>query len=232
MFTRTLPSTLARTREGLHRVAEHVVSPARYAVTRRIGLRPAPGGFATPPFGEDERVIAVDGAELLVRVGGTERRTPLTTLGDAAWFVGVDAGAPAHVYRPATPLDLDAPLSVDPAAARVLADWYALGAEALRLLAAEISDEEPSEAQLWPEHFDLGVTAAAVNYGVSPGDDHVADPYLYVGPHAGPPRNDDFWNAPFGAVLTIHEVRSVEDALDFFRAGHERVATAQNRSTT
>ena len=27
------------------------------------------------------------------------------------------------------------------------------------------------------------MTAAAINYGASPGDDHITDPYLYVGPH-------------------------------------------------
>ena len=35
---------------------------------------------------------------------------------------------------------------------------------------------------LWPEHFGNSVTAAAVNYGTSPGDDHIADPYLRDGP--------------------------------------------------
>jgi hypothetical protein len=224
MVTTGLPTTVRDTTDALHRVAEHVVSPARYLVTGWIGLRPAAGGFATPPFGDDHRVVAVDGVDLVLRIGSGERRTRLTTLRAAGEFIGIEPGAPAHVYRPATSLDLDEPLVIDPHAAHVLADWYALGNEALERLRAAIADEQPSEAQLWPEHFDLGITAGTVNYGVSPGDDHVPEPYLYVGPHDGPPIGDAFWNAPFGAVRTIHDVRSVDDAVAFFRAGHERLA--------
>ena len=46
----------------------------------------------------------------------------------AAEFAGVTPGAPAEVYEPATPLDLKAPLLIEPAAARLLAQWYSLGA--------------------------------------------------------------------------------------------------------
>ena len=35
---------------------------------------------------------------------------------------------------------------------------------------------------LWPEHFDVGITLDKVNYGVSPGDDDIPEPYAYVGP--------------------------------------------------
>jgi hypothetical protein len=38
----------------------------------------------------------------------------------AAEFAGVTPGAPARVYRPATPLDPDEPLMIDPRAARLL----------------------------------------------------------------------------------------------------------------
>src|SRR5204862_357809 len=66
---------------------------------------------------------------------------------------------------------------------------------------------QPLAAVLWPEPFDLGITAGAINYGASPGDAQVADPYLYVGPHDGPPPGDRvFWNAPFGAVRTIDQI--------------------------
>src|SRR5205823_5825512 len=109
-------------------------------------------------------------------------------------------------------------------AAGILAGWYRLGADALNRFAATIAGEEPSEPQLWPEHFDLGLTAASVNYGVSPGDEHIPDPYLYVAPHAGRPAGDgDFWNAPFGAAITISDVSSVDDGVAFFRAGHDRL---------
>jgi hypothetical protein len=219
-----ISDTLAATRDALHRVAEHVVSPARHAVTGEIHLYPDAGGFTTPPFGDDDRKVAVDGVHLVVRSRDGERRAPLSTVGAAAEFVGIEPGAPAHVYTPATPLDPDAPLDIDPAAAAVIANWYELGSRALASFAESIVGDEPTEARLWPEHFDLGIAAGAVNYGVSPGDEHVADPYLYVSPHAGPLAGDDFWNAPFGAVLTIHQVRSADDAVAFFRAGHSRLA--------
>jgi hypothetical protein len=51
---------------------------------------------------------------------------------------------------------------IDPAAARVLADWYQLGARALHGFAGEIPGDRPSAAVLWPEHFDVGITAGAV----------------------------------------------------------------------
>lgn len=222
---RQLPSTLSSTRDAWHRLAEHVVSPARYAVTGRIGLRPAAGGFRTPPFG-NATIVAVDGTDLVVTAGGgPARRTPITTIRDAANFVGVQPGAPADVYTPATPLELDAPLHVDAEAARVLAGWYTLGAEALHRFADEVAAEpgaeEPSEAQLWPEHFDFAITAGQVNYGVSPGDHHILAPYVYVGPHT-PPPDDDFFTESFGAARTIEQIRAVDDAVAFFRVGRAR----------
>jgi len=219
-----LPARLAATRAGLHQVAEHILAAALHAETGEIALMPSPGGFRTPPFGEDGRFLAVEGTELVV--GGTEssRRTALTTLRAAAEFAGIRPGAPAGVYRPATSLDLDEPLTIDPAAARVLADWYQLGEQALRGFAAEIPGDQPTAAVLWPEHFDLGITAGAINYGASPGDAEVADPYLYVGPHDGPPPGEPaFWNAPFGAVRAIDQIGAAADAVAFFRDGRARV---------
>jgi hypothetical protein len=219
-----LPARLAVTRAGLHRVAEHILAAALHAETGEIALMPSPGGFRTPPFGRDRRFLAVDGTELVVGDADSSRRAALTTLRAAAEFAGIRPGAPAEVYRPATPFDLDEPLTIDPAAARVLADWYQLSEQALRRFAAEIPDDQPSAAVLWPEHFDLGITAGAINYGASPGDAQVAGPYLYVGPHDGPPPGDPaFWNAPFGAVRTIDRIGTAADAAAFFRDGRARV---------
>ncbi len=169
---------LAATRAGWHRVAEHILASALYRATGNIGLVSSPGGFRTPSFGTDARFLAVDGTELVVGGAGGTKRTPLTTVRAAAEFAGITPGAPAGVYEPATPLDLDAPLMIEPEAARLLAAWYGLGAQALSRLAAEIPGDQPTAPVLWPEHFDVGITAAAINYGASPGDDHVADPYL------------------------------------------------------
>ncbi len=215
---------LAATRAGWHRVAEHILASALYRATGEIGLVPSPGGFRTPSFGTDARFLAVDGAELVVSGAAGTRRTPLTTVRAVAEFAGIMPGAPAEVYEPATPLDLDAPLMIEPAAARLLAEWYGLGAQALSRFAAEIPGDKPGPAVLWPEHFDVGITAAAINYGASPGDDHVTDPYLYVGPHDGrPPSDPAFWNAPSGAVRTFRQVGTVAEAAAFFRDGRARV---------
>jgi len=219
-----LPAQLTATRDGLHQVAEHILAAALHAETGEIALMPSPGGFRTPSFGRDRGFLAVDGTELVVGGAESSRRTALTTLRAAAEFAGITPGAPAEVYRAATPFDLDQPLTIDPAAARVLADWYQFDEQALRGFAAEIPDDQPTAAVLWPEHFDLGITAGAINYGVSPGDAHVADPYLYVGPHDGPPPGDPaFWNAPFGAVRTIDQIGAAADAVAFFRDGRARV---------
>ena len=217
---------LPTTRDAWHRLAEHVLSAARYAGTGRIGLVPAPGGFATPVFGLDARVLAVDLDEFVVTRDGQQRRTRIATVAQVADFAGITPGAPEQVYRPATPLEPDAPLRIDRPAAQLLADWYQLGAQALAAFAATVPGDEPTGAQLWPEHFDLGISASRVNYGASPGDVHVAEPYLYVGPHDGPPAADEFWNAPFGAVLRHHEVSLVEAAIEFFHHGRKRAQTA------
>ncbi len=218
------PAHLAMTRAGWHRVAEHVLASALYQATGKIGLVPSPGGFRTPPFGADGRFLAVDGTELVVTGGDGTKRTPLTTIRAAAEFAGITPGASAEVYQPATPLDLDEPLMIESGAARLLAEWYGLGAQAMSRLAAEIPGDKPSAAVLWPEHFDLGMTAAAINYGASPGDDRVADPYLYVGPHDGPPPGDPaFWNVPFGAARTFRQIGTAAEAAAFFRDGRARV---------
>ena len=67
--------------------------------------------------------------------------------------------------------------------------------------AAEIPGDQQAGPALWPAHFDAGMTAAAISHAASPFDDHIADPYLYAGPHDDlPPGGPAFWNAPFGAV--------------------------------
>lgn len=227
----TVPDPLPATRDAWHRLAEHVLSAARYAATGHIGLVPAPGGFATPAFGPGACVLAVDLDEFIVTRDGQQRRTRIATVAQVADFAGITPGAPEQVYRPATPLESDALLRIDRRAARLLADWYQLGSRALAAFAAAVPGDKPTGAQLWPEHFDLGITAARVNYGASPGDDHVPEPYLYVGPHDGPPPGDEFWNAPFGAVLRHHEVPSVEAAVEFFHHGRKR-SEEHKRSTS
>ena len=220
-----LPAGFASTRTSLHAVAEHVLAPCRHAATGRIGLRFTYHGFGTPFFGSDRQVRVEDGA----LVDG-DRRHRLTTLRAAADFLGMEAGAPTDVYTPTTPCDLDAPLDVDPAAARTLGDWYGLCARLLEQLRAEASEADaPARVQLWPEHFDLAVDLGAegrrANFGGSAGDDVHPEPYLYVGPWdtdgLGP---HVYWNEPFGASLSYMEIVCGADPLGFLRQGRNLLA--------
>lgn len=208
---------LRATREALHRAAEHLLSAARKRATGDITLLPGPGGVHTPPL-PDGTVVALDGAEVVVRGPDGERRAALTTLAAAAAAVGLEAGFPWTKHPPGTTFEPDRPLHVDRTAAAALAGWFATGDEVLTRLAGEIADDGPSPPQLFPEHFDLGITARGVNYGFSPGDDFSPEPYVYVGPHEPPPQ-DLFWNAPFGAFRTWTEAPDVDSALAFLRAG-------------
>jgi hypothetical protein len=221
-MTLTVSPALVATRESWHRVAEHVLAAGQFAAAGTIRLRTWRGGFATA-VGIGGRHLAVVGDQIVVLDGDRMRSQPLTTLGAAARFAGVPLGLHGS-YPPATAADPDAPLPVDPAAALRLADWFALGDAALRRIGG------PAEPVLWPEHFDLGVTVDAVNYGASPGDAARPGPYLYVGPHEGPTSAHAYWNEPYGAALDAGHVTTEHDAVAFFSEGRARVL--EDRSTT
>jgi hypothetical protein len=211
-----LPAAFVPTREALHALAEQVVAAAYFHATTRIGLRPAPRGFGTPVFGDHERV-RVDGTALVHEKAGAERRAEITSLRDAAAFVGVSLGAP-DVYPAATSFDPDATLGIDHEAALALADWFALGHALLVDLRAENPELPSTEAQLWPEHFDLATEighadlGARANYGASPGDTMIPEPYLYVGPWEADRRTGLLGRYPFGGALTYSEMRRAGEA--------------------
>jgi hypothetical protein len=225
-MTMTAPDVLVATRRCWHRVAEHVLAAGQFASAGTIRLRPWPGGFATTA-GIDGRRLAVVGDRLVIGDGSSLRSRPLTTLADAADFAGVALGLTGS-YSPATPVEPDAPLRTDPAAARRLAEWFELGDAALRRFAEQLG--EPTTPVLWPEHFDLGIAVGDVNYGASPGDEAMPEPYLYVGPHEGPPSADPFWNAAFGAALGAGHIATADDAVAFFSEGHRQVLTDRSRT--
>lgn len=215
--------TLVQTRQSLHAVAEQVLAAALHRATGRIGLRVTPGGFGTPPFPspDGECRITIEGTDLVVRTEAQERRAPLTTVVAAVEFVGLEPGAPAEVYTPATPFEPNRPLGVDPAAADRIASFFAVVDQALVRLHGD--DATASGAQLWPEHFDLATTIDEVNYGGSPGDDGHPLPYLYVGPWSVPGDGDPFWNEAFGASTTAEASLSVEVTVAFFESGRNRL---------
>ncbi|MCU1455307.1 MAG: hypothetical protein JWN46_3453 [Acidimicrobiales bacterium] len=212
---------LAPTRRALHSVAEHVLAADLHRWNGRIGLRVTPGGFGTPlvdtPAGP--RRSRVEGTDLVLEVGDDVRREPLTTLGAAADLLDVALGAPAGLYEPTTPADPDASIALDAEVVRRIAEWFGLVDHALRVFAAGVPEDEPSEIQLWPEHFDLALTASEVNYGGSPGDEEHLEPYLYVGPWTVP--SDPFWDEAFGASRPWSRVTSATEAVGFFHVARD-----------
>ncbi|HTN23002.1 MAG TPA: hypothetical protein VL120_03390 [Solirubrobacteraceae bacterium] len=74
-------------------------------------------------------------------------------------------------------------LDLDAAAVAALADVYGFGTNVLEVLRIELADA--GRVQLWPEHFDVGLdfrraSGEEVVAGMSPGDEHYAEPYVYV----------------------------------------------------
>jgi hypothetical protein len=108
-------------------------------------------------------------------------------------------------------------LDLDPDSATRVHHGLRIGAQALKAFAP---DQEPV---LWPEHFDVSVTVAGVNYGVSPGDSYHPRPYAYVSPYGA--RTDPFWNAPFGALLALSPGDDANRVVDFFEHGRRQATS-------
>ena len=215
--------TLVSTRKSLHALAEQILAKARHDSDGRIGLVPGPRGIATPGFGPEARVLAVEGAHLVDTTAGVRREAAITTLREAGEFVGLEPGIPGALWTMVAPVGLDDQLVVDAGAADELGAWLSLVAEVLERVAGVLASEDDRElgsATLWPEHLDLAATVAEINVGGSCGDGFCAEPYLYVGPwtvpaNDGPPGDDPVWNAPFGAVLPRSRVVDADAATEF-----------------
>ena len=202
MNSKDYPSTL----RSLHGVAELLLAGPQFRRSETIRLAAAAGGFATvlPPE------LAVDG-EWLLADGQRVTRLSGATCAELGAAAGIAAGAPEGLYKDGSGVAADEPLRVEPDAARLIAHTFEVGDRALRLF-------EPGRTPvLWPEHFDMGISADEVNYGVSPGDAAIPEPYAYVGPWT--PREGEFWNRSFGAARTLAELGDAEGMRDFFAAG-------------
>ncbi|MEW2353975.1 hypothetical protein [Spirillospora sp. NPDC029432] len=200
------------TRRALHGVAELLMAGPQHRESGTIRLAVTPGGFATA-------------AGPRLRVAGTElvagdRAIPMngTTFRELAAAAGItDPGAPAGLYRDGSGAGLDDPIGIDAGAAGAVHTGFARGDEALRRFAPEVAPV------LWPEHFDVGIAAGEVNYGVSAGDSYLDEPYAYAAPWK--PRAGSFWNAPFGAARPLGELPGATAILDFFMEGRDRAAS-------
>jgi len=203
--------TPAETRSSLHAVAEWLLAGPQHAGTGTIRLKVTPGGFATL-----DGAVGVDGDEVVVDTGGDVLRARLTgSLADVAARVGIELQAPEGLYSDGSGATPDTVLQVDLHHARELADWFQRAQVALRTFA-------PSETPvLWPEHFDLGISVDRVNYGASPGDGHIPEPYAYVGPWETP--TGAFWNQPFGAARSWRELPDDKAVTSFFLEGRAQL---------
>lgn len=194
------------TRRQLRGIAESFVAGPQYRSAGTIRLAVRPDGFAATSI-----PVAVHGTEL---VWG-EESAPLTgTVGALAAVTGLDVGPADGVYEITDPLATDDVLAVDPDSAELVHRCLYAGGFALT---TTVLEQRPV---LWPEHFDVAVTEDEVNYGVSPGDGFHELPYAYVGPWTS--RIGDFWNAPFGAFLTLDPSHDVDELAADIAAFFER----------
>ena len=232
-----LPETnehLVETRLALHRLAAYLIAPARYRQTERFGLRSTEGGFGTPPFGD--RRIRVAGRTLIDEVAGVERTTEITTLKAASGFLGeaIDPETAAEHDSPELG-DVDETLAIDEASSVWLGQWFNMAFDALNTVREDAESVDPSEAQLWPGHFDPAIEAGDENhrasYGASPGDEVISEPYLYLSiwwpDRLNLNTDDPMWNAPSftGAVLRASDFPKDSDpvtvATEFWRSARD-----------
>jgi hypothetical protein len=203
-------STASQTRSSLHAVAETLLAGPQFRRSGTIRLRALTGGFGTVAD-PDIRVV---GSTLIF--GGEKAPLSGTTIGTLAAALGLEAGAPTN-YHDGTGAGTGTEIDVDAGVAAHLADCYAWGDAALRRL------EPTATPVLWPEHFDIAITVDEVNFGVSPGDSFLEEPYAYVGPRT--PHTGEFWNAPFGSARPLSGMESgPESILEFFAEGRDRAA--------
>lgn len=221
----------ASTRDALHRLAVYVISPAQRLENGEIILAAAAGGFGTALLPDGQ--IRVDGTDIVVDRGGRLRRAAITSLNEAAAFVGIEPDIAQQGQFDVPPAgDLDEPLAVDAEAASILAAWYRFTTDLLDGLRAEASaGDDATPVRLWPEHFDAAIDLGAQDggrrgtYGGSPGDSHIAQPYLYVSPWAG--RIDSFFDHPGfkGAALGYDRIAAgTADPAGFLRDARDRIA--------
>jgi hypothetical protein len=200
---------LSTTRRALHAVAELLIAGPQYEAAGDIRLAARQGGFG----GWDGSAPGVSGTDLIT---ATDRFPLGGSVNELARRAGISPRMLRDVYTGGPEFSFDEPTEVTAAAADVLLRSFTDGDAALRLL-------DPGQVPtLWPEHFDIGITMAEINYGVSPGDTAIGEPYAYVGPWQVPAGA--FWNQPFGAARPLGQLTSRQAILEFFLEGRRIAA--------
>jgi hypothetical protein len=222
-MTAIAPDVLVTTRRSLHGVAEMVMASSQFDATGMMRLRPLTGGFGTVVPHRDIHLVAVAATDLvLTRLSGRTARWPLSgTYRALAATAGLPFDRLRGVYPGGSGVGPDDEIDVDAAAAGLLADALATGDAALRTLGTRIAGPQAPEPVLWPEHFDVAIAVDEVTYGVSAGDDTLAEPYAYVSP--GCRRTGAFWNQTFGAARPLRDLGGGAGVLGFLAEGHRQV---------
>jgi hypothetical protein len=203
---------LAMARRSLHAVAELVLAGPQYRTAGKLRLRVVPGGFATI-LEPELRVVGIR----VIGAGGAAVPIDRHTARAIGAELEVAAGRPEGAYDDGAGVDLDETLTLHADQADVILAALSVGHDALIAFA-------PAQTPvLWPEHFDVAIRVQDANFGVSPGDGFIDEPYAYVGV-SGPPAGDAFWNAPFGAAVPLNELPDVTAVTGFFAEGRGRVA--------
>ena len=230
---RQVPAELPSTRDRLHQLAYFALAPTRYRVTGRMGLRATSGGFGTPEF--EGRVVRLEGVSLVHEDGEEVTTEPVTTLDRACDFFGIPYQVDwfPDFGDPLPPLDPDEDLALDPEGTAFVADWFDFGFKVLAELSGRgFPDDDVSEPQLWPEHFDPAIEMGSeqrgqrASYGASPGDHAHELPYVYVSAWGEIDRSNPYWNdsAFNGASLGYLELLASDDpgatAIEFMLRGH------------
>lgn len=230
------PDEYERTRNNLHQIAFFALSPARQDAVGRMGLTATESGFGTPEF--DGKVARVAGTQIVFENDGNIATQEITTIRAAAEFVGPGYKAVwfEDFHDPLPPADPDASLEIDKGSSLLVGRWFAFGFSVLEQLRTMGStDDDASEVQMWPEHFDaaseLGNSDSGLraSYGASPGDNGSREPYIYVAPWSEIDRSEPYWNAEHfgGSTLGYSELGSSADpmstALEFFWTGYQKL---------
>ncbi|TCO58302.1 hypothetical protein [Actinocrispum wychmicini] len=206
---------LTTTRRFLHGVAELLLAGPQWRATGELALAVVEGGFTTTAA----PALRLQGDKLLTEFGQVELNGHTYT--DVASVAGIQAGEPAGVYGEGSGVRPDEVITMDSAQRETLLRAFREGDHALREFAPDLVPV------LWPEHFDVAITLDRVNYGVSPGDHHLAEPYAYVGPHDT--VQDDFFNAPFGAARPLARLGDANAITQFFRTGQDLLSRSDLR---
>ena len=195
---RALRSPRARTASGFVRRDPRRLARAGRARARArvLSLGRRTSGSARRPGASARRCSATasgcasTASSSCTSIPGRARASGITTLGAAAQFVGVPLGRRSRGVHAGDSVRHRMLRSRRPRRrARVLADWIRARRGAARRPARRPTPRTSSTTpQIWPEHFDLACelgdadAGTRANYGASPGDSAIAQPYLYVGP--------------------------------------------------